>query len=979
MHFRKILNALLFALIAMCLVFSLVGCGDKAGGGDTDDTPAGGTVQGPHKIYFIDKPDGTWNIWAWKYPSNQNYDSNGWPGGSFQLTQSDDIGFYCTMELDTSSDLGILFVKEDESEKTEDIIVPKEIIQKNATLYFAYGDSNYYTSADDLIETDKNYTVDESLAPPAEGYIRINTLSTDADNLWIWSDFDSEAMKKCSNWDAAGGGYPITGTNGSFVYADIKLAENPQLLSFIVRKGTNKVSGINDVIFIFPHKYNEIFLKKRSGTIYVNKDLTELPKGLSSATITEENALTADFQGITLTEDNLKIYESDGTTEVEIESISDNKITLKSHSLKTDGTVLLSYTDELGTDKRMANFDSSLVDKWFVVEDISGFGYNNGIFKTWAPLATSAKVLLFADASKVESGEIADEIPMTRNTDGTWVTEESSAKVGTNKYYKYSLVNNGVKYDVSDIWSYVASPDSVASQIIDINDPSLTSTWEATYTNPFGDSGSETKTYSDAVIYEMHIRDWGKAFGSTNTGKFAEITAELGDTGKFATHLKDLGITHVQILPAFDYAQPNSDEKYNWGYNPYHYNVPEGRYVKDMVDGTDAVIQFREMIKAFHDQGIAVIMDVVYNHTAGTGTGSLYDMTVPQYFYRMTANGSYSNGSGCGNEVATNHTMVAKYVIDSLVHWMEDYHINGFRFDLMGCQEQEFMSEVYETLYEIDPNVMVYGEPWQGGEAQTEDATDKTISTTKGFGVGAFEDTFRNAIKGAEFPDWTVGQVQGTFNDKAITNGLLGKSGRNETNGASKPGLMLSYVECHDNFTLFDKLAISYLGKKEFSGDLFNAIKADGLAEVKKQNTLSAAYIFLSQGTPFINGGQEFLRTKQGDHNSYESDDTINAIDLNFKTEYSDVYNTYKGLIAFRKANSDAFGGNTSATAETVKTGVTKYTTGDYLVYFNATKTAETITTDGYTKVVDLTSGTPTENTTLPTSVPAKGFVILKK
>ena len=963
----------------MCLVFSLVGCGDKAGGGDTDDTPAGGTVQGPHKIYFIDKPDGTWNIWAWKYPSNQNYDSNGWPGGSFQLTQSDDIGFYCTMELDTSSDLGILFVKEDESEKTEDIIVPKEIIQKNATLYFAYGDSNYYTSADDLIETDKNYTVDESLAPPAEGYIRINTLSTDANNLWIWSDFDTEAMKKCSNWDDTDGGYPITGTNGSFVYADIKLAENPQLLSFIVRNGTNKVSGNNDVIFIFPHKYNEIFLKKRSGTIYVNKDLTELPKGLSSATITDENALTADFQGISLNKDNLKIYESDGITEVEIESISDTNITLKSHSLKTDGTVLLTYTDELGTDKRMANFDSSLVDKWFVVNDTSDFGYNNGIFKTWAPLATSAKVLLFADASKVKTDEVAEEIPMTRNIDGTWVTDESSAIVGTNKYYKYSLVNNGVKYDVSDIWSYVASPDSVASQIIDINDSSLATTWETTYTNPFGNSGSETKTYSDAVIYEMHIRDWGKAFGSTNTGKFAEITAELGDTGKFATHLKDLGITHVQILPAFDYAQPNSDEKYNWGYNPYHYNVPEGRYVKDMVDGTDAVIQFREMIKAFHDQGIAVIMDVVYNHTAGTGTGSLYDMTVPQYFYRMTANGSYSDGSGCGNEVATNHTMVAKYVIDSLVHWMEDYHINGFRFDLMGCQEQDFMTEVYETLYEIDPNVMVYGEPWQGGTAQTKNATDKTISTTKGFGVGAFEDTFRNAIKGAEYPNWTVGQVQGTYSDDNINDGLLGKSGKNKTNGTSKPGLMLSYVECHDNFTLFDKLAISYLNREEYSGDLFLAIKADGLAEVKKQNTLSAAYIFLSQGTPFINGGQEFLRTKQGDHNSYESDDTINGIDLGYKETHNDVYNVYKGLIAFRKANSDAFGGNTSATAETVKPGVTKYTTGDYLVYFNATKTAETITTDGYTKVIDVTSGTPTESITLPPSVPAKGFVILKK
>jgi pullulanase len=178
---------------------------------------------------------------------------------------------------------------------------------------------------------------------------------------------------------------------------------------------------------------------------------------------------------------------------------------------------------------------------------------------------------------------------------------------------------------------------------------------------------------------------------------------------------------------------------------------------------------------------------------------------------------------------------------------------------------------------------------------------------------------------------------------------------------------------------LFDKLAIIYLGKKEYSGDLFTAIGADGLAEVKKQNTLSAAYVFLSQGTPFINGGQEFLRTKQGNHNSYNANDTINAIDFSFKTKYADVYNTYKGLIAFRKANSEAFGNNTSAEAEKVKNGVTKYTAGDYLIYFNATSNAETIDTTGYTKQIDVTSGTPTESPTLPTSVPAKSFVILSK
>lgn len=470
----------------------------------------------------------------------------------------------------------------------------------------------------------------------------------------------------------------------------------------------------------------------------------------------------------------------------------------------------------------------------------------------------------------------------------------------------------------------------------------------------------------------MHIRDWSKAIGKD--GKFIN----LAESDKFINHLKDIGITHIQILPSFDYAQKNSDSNYNWGYNPYNYNVPEGRYVQDMKDGSDAVKQFRQFIKAVHDAGIAVNMDVVYNHTAGTGVNSLYDMTVPEYFYRITSSGSYSNGSGCGNEIATNHKMVKKFVIDSLKHWMNEYHINGFRFDLMELHEVATMQEIYGELYKIDPNVMVYGEPWTGGTAAVVDGcSGANKANGTGIGIGAFDDDFRNAVKGAEFGGFKQGHVQGKFDDKGIVTGLLGASTTRNKTGI--PGLALHYVECHDNYTLFDKLAISYLNKTSYSGDLFNAIGENGLEEVKAQNKLAAAYIFLSQGTPFINGGQEFLRTKQGNENSYESNDSINAIDLSFKEKYAEVYNTYKGLIALRKANPAAFGSNSDAKAETVSEGITKYTTGDYLVYFNASSNAADIDASGYTKRIDVTSGTPAENTTIPEKVEAKSFVILKK
>ena len=475
--------------------------------------------------------------------------------------------------------------------------------------------------------------------------------------------------------------------------------------------------------------------------------------------------------------------------------------------------------------------------------------------------------------------------------------------------------------------------------------------------------------------------------------------------------MKDLGITHVQILPAFDYAEKNDNPAYNWGYNPYQYNVPEGRYVVDHdTDGRKAVKDFRALILALHNAGIAVNMDVVYNHTNGTGTGSLFDMTVPYYYYRLAEGGAYSNGSGCGNETASNAAMFKKYIIESLKHWMKDYHVNGFRFDLMGLHEIETMKEIYAALKEIDSNVMVYGEPWNGGTTKVENGitSDTKNKIDDMAGVGMFNDNIRNAIKGAEFGGFKHGFVQGVYkdNDSEVIKGLTGSS-----NLTTEPGRSLNYVECHDNFTLFDKLAMSYLkieerdpNKGNLLADLIAArsdkisilkdVTSDAtddlvpveetisaLEMVKAQNKMCAAIIFLAQGTPFINGGQEFMRTKNGDHNSYMSSDEINAIDMSFVETNKDVYNVYKGLIALRKANADAFGANKNASATKANTdgSVIKYTAGDFVVYFNSTKTDFAIDTTGYAKVVDVASGAVVESTTLPTVVGAKDFVILKK
>lgn len=861
MHFRKILNALLFALIAMCLVFSLVGCGKKStdkGDGDKTDDPTGEKLY-PYTIYLLDAPTtGDWGVWYWlvRHDDTQNEVSknNGaWPTGATSLDQQDNISRYVNFDIENIDDykeFGCLFVDKSGSTQTSDVLVPIEELKQYKNLYFTFANPKvYYTSYDKVI-----------------GLM----------------------------------GGTITSIDGN--------------------------------------------------TISIN---------LSRVISIDKNAVTV------LDSDGNKLTVEDAT----VDSATTGTLTVTGGNIKK-----APYTISYDGKTIKAGIDGDLIDQAFVYEgDDLGLTINGSeaTFKCWAPVAQKVELLILDSATAKEPSST---IEMVSGAYGVWSTTTSDVPTDGSKYYQYKINNGGTAYAISDIWSYVAGPDSVASQIIDINDASLTTGWEAAYKNPFGNTGAEEKLYSDAVIYEMHIRDWSKAFGADNKGKFNEITANIED---FTDYLLDLGITHVQILPMFDYAEKNNNTSYNWGYNPYHYNVPEGRYVENMENGTDAVKQLRAMIKAFHDNGIAVIMDVVYNHTAGIGVNSLYDMTVPEYFYRVKADGEYSNGSGCGNEVATNHKMVAKYVIDSLVHWMEDYHINGFRFDLMGCQEQQFMTEVYNTLYAIDKNVMVYGEPWTGGGAAVVEGTDSTIQILGKNGIGAFEDTFRNGIKGGEFGGVEPGQVQGTFKDNDVIAGLKGISGRNSTTAV--PQLMLSYVECHDNCTLFDKLAIIYLGKKEYNGDLFAAIGEEGLIEVKKQNTLSAAYIFLSQGTPFINGGQEFLRTKRGNHNSYNANDTINAIDFSFKDTYSDVYDTYKGLIALRKANSEAFGNNKNAIAIKLKAGVTQYAVGNFLVYFNATSSDYEIDTLDYTKVIDVTSGTPTESTTLPTSVPAKGFVILKK
>ncbi len=870
--------------------------------------------------------------------------------------------------------------------------------------------------------------------------------------LWLWPDggdgspgYD-DTNGKFQTDSSTGLGYMILDSNLlTTATAQLAAINANQNLNFIIRDANwNKDPG-SDQVMPISEGYKHFLVISGDSNVY--KISSNMSPTISSATLETTSALkvvlgvkyglkkTADPNGFTfVANDGTSIavadcvnynYQSDRSknyTDTIYMSLSSTVDTSKTWTLKHDkfGQIAVSTNGIIG---------QALKDIKYTGDDLGlTLSGTSGTFKVWAPLASDVKLLIYADASKVGTFKAAtvaakasgstteeelkgtpavDPVQMTKDeATGVWSVTVSNAT--SYKYYKYQIVNIGTTYYVCDIYAKAASPDSIAAQITDINsdtDAIYTGTNDTTwgtkvgYYNPFGSTGSVTKKYSDSVIYEMHVRDWSRAVVSDSTGKFLDIA----NYAEIINHLKDLGVTHVQILPMFDYSSVNANTNYNWGYNPYHYNVPEGRYVTSgYTDGTQAVKELRTMISKLHDAGIAVNMDVVYNHTSGTGGGSLYDSTVPYYYYRINTDGSYSNGSGCGNETNSEATMFKKYMIDSLKHWMLDYHINGFRFDLMGLHSTSTMKEIYEALKEIDSNVMVYGEPWTGGTSLVSSGCSKDKIDSCG-GVGCFNDTIRNAIKGAEFGGFQIGEVQGKFDDEdKLKIALLG------TGFTDNYERSLNYIECHDNYTLYDKLIYSLqgdsvIGKDAIVDKFIRNPTTEQLATVKAEDKLAAAFAILAQGTPFINGGQEFCRTKLGNPDSYAADtkggqkweegtgdygiDTCNTINLDFKTTYADVYNVYKGLIALRKS-STAFTAATDKTYHSFVSGTKGTLTYDisngtdkFTVLFNCTDAAADIPSDrttGYTTVIDITTGSIVTSNTIPTTIAAKSFIILK-
>lgn len=541
--------------------------------------------------------------------------------------------------------------------------------------------------------------------------------------------------------------------------------------------------------------------------------------------------------------------------------------------------------------------------------------------RVWAPTASEVKVNLY------EAGDgdcLTGSYPMTKGEKGTWVYELEGDQNGV--YYTYSVTVDGETQEAVDPYAKAVGVNGNRGMIIDLDS-----------TDPEGwnkDKHVTTKTNTDAVIYEIHVRDTtiDESSGVENKGKYLGLT-EKGTTTESGVktaldHIIDLGVTHVQIMPMYDYATVDEtkldSDQYNWGYDPKNYNVPEGSYSSDPYNGEVRVGEVKEMVQSFHNNGIGVIMDVVYNHMF-SAENSCLDKTVPDYYFRKDGD-KYTNGSGCGNETASERSMMRKFIVDSCVYWATEYHVDGFRFDLMGCIDQETMLAVRAALDEIDPNIIILGEGWTGGTSGliANEQTNKRV-TYKVPGVAAFSDDIRDAIKGSVFDNGDAGFISGKDGQEigiqygvvaAVQHSGVNYSKYEKTTGAwaGEPGQCITYSSCHDNLTLWDKLYYSAPDATE--------------EERLSMNKLSAAIIYTAQGVPFMLSGEEMLRSKPIEneansysHNSYNLNDYTNSMkwDTLDDEKVADMYEYYKGLIAFRKAH----GGLRMTTTEDIENNLT--------------------------------------------------------
>ena len=686
-------------------------------------------------------------------------------------------------------------------------------------------------------------------------------------------------------------------------------------IGFIVRTGCSEPGGSSwgeatkdgtseDRFAVIEGEETFIYLKSGDAAQYTSQDggktLTMIKKfTLAGMTdfhkiqynVTPKTAITSYKQ--------VKVYEGD--KELTILDISNMGKEV------TSGIIEVEETLDIGKNYRVviegygekAVVPTSIFDSEYFIENYTYDGDDLGAiingdkttFKVWAPTASKVVLNLFTSGHE---GSAYKSVDMVKGDRGVWSYTESC---GHGTYYTCTVTTSVGTQEAVDPYAKTAGLNGNRGMVVDLS-----------RTNPegWGEDNFATgiKTYSDAVIWEVHVRDFSNKIASSNyKGKYLAFT-ERGLVNEFGQsigvdYLVNLGITHVHLLPVYDYEtvdEANPDSQFNWGYDPKNYNVPEGSYSTNPYDGEVRIKEYKQMVQALHAAGIGVVMDMVYNHTYDAN--SSFNKIVPYYYYRYTATGANSSASGCGNDTASERYMFGKFMVDSVSYWAEEYDLDGFRFDLMGLHDLATMQEVENAVHAINPEAIIYGEGWTmgstiDGSPMANQGQISKIEPLEGAigGIAVFNDVIRDGLKGSVFTATSKGYISGNGNGSfpSVLFGIKGGAGTGFS-WEVKNGMVVNYMSAHDNNTLWDKLILS-------NGD--NTVE-----ERLAMNRLGATLLMISKGTVFFQAGEEMLRTKDGDENSYKSSDAINNIDWSVLKEGSNEYEMmryYQELIRVRQ------------------------------------------------------------------------------
>ncbi|MBQ2062107.1 MAG: type I pullulanase [Oscillospiraceae bacterium] len=725
-------------------------------------------------------------------------------------------------------------------------------------------------------------------------------------DVWIW-------------WDGKDGNGELFHPCDYGVKCVVNVPESVTEVGFIVRRSCSDPGGSSwgdatkdyedDRYAVITGPDTVIYLKTGDGAQYISEDggttLSQI-RLFTLAGIMSPNEIRYHISPAKRIESLDQIKVRDGDRELEIASLSslNNEVVVGTITLAEDLDLSRSYTVEIegyGTQPALPTglFDSpSFIEQYVYDGDDLGATVRLGetCFQVWAPTASAVQLNLF------EAGNDCDayaSVPMLRGDKGVWYT---TAPCGHGTYYTYTVTTAVGTQEAVDPYARAVGVNGDRGMVVDLSK-----------TDPDGFDSDRfyqgLSSYRDASIWEVHVRDFSNTIADSHyPGKYLAFT-ETGLTNESGLpvgvdYVKDLGVTHVHLQPVYDYAtvdESSDTPQFNWGYDPKNYNVPEGSYSTDPYHGEVRINEFKQMVQSLHANGLGVIMDVVYNHTYDLNSN--LNRIVPYYYYRFNAAGAASNGSGCGNETASNRAMFRKYMVDSVCYWASEYHVDGFRFDLMALHDVETMQAIESALHAINPKAILYGEGWTGGTTPLNDnqqANQKNIAqiTATGNGIGAvavFNDVIRDGLKGSVFDAKGTGYVNGSPSKGNADKVIFGLQGGLRTIAASwgvNDAMVINYTSSHDNQTLWDKLAIS-------------APDADVSTRLA-MNRLSAAAVILSRGTPFMLAGEEMLRTKGGDANSYKSSDEVNNLDWAVLTPDSDQWamsRFYRTLLQLRRDN----------------------------------------------------------------------------